>query len=190
MPELTLIELLYGKGAHANPLACVEDLSVELAGLHAENLPHSVWQIVWHLDFWTDYELRRIRGEEPHYPDHAAESWPSSIAPPSETEWQKEVARFTELIGVLAAMAKSDSNDLNREVPAMHPNQETRTSSVLAILWQTLAHNSYHTGQMALVRRALGAWPPRRWRQLVVAAHQSPSVRLPGPTRTDLHRGV
>ena len=83
MPELTLIELLYGKGAHANPLACVEDLSVELAGLHAENLPHSVWQIVWHLDFWTDYELRRIRGEEPHYPDHAAESWPSSIAPPS-----------------------------------------------------------------------------------------------------------
>jgi len=51
-------------------------------------------------------------------------------------------------------------NELSREVPAMHPKQETRTSTVLAILWQTLAHNSYHVGQIALVRRALGAWPP------------------------------
>jgi uncharacterized damage-inducible protein DinB len=160
MPERTLIELLYGKGAHANPLACVEDLTSELAGRHAENLEHSVWQIVWHVNFWTEYELRRIRGEKPHYPDHAAESWPMS-APPSEAEWKKEAARFVELIGALARMAEGDANELSREVSAMHPNQETRTSSVLAILWQTLAHNSYHVGQIALVRRALGAWPPR-----------------------------
>ena len=79
MPESTLIELLYGKGAHANPVACVEDLSAELAGRHAQNLPHSVWQIVWHMNFWTDYELRRIRGEEPRYPIHAAESWPPGL---------------------------------------------------------------------------------------------------------------
>jgi uncharacterized damage-inducible protein DinB len=159
MPESTLIELLYGKGAHANPVACVEDLSAELAGRRAENLPHSIWQIVWHVNFWTDYELRRIRGEKPPYPVHAAESWPTA-APPSEVEWKKEVARFAELIGILAVMAEGNSNELNREVPAMHPKQETRTSTVLAILWQTLAHNSYHVGQIALVRRALGAWPP------------------------------
>jgi len=159
MPENTLIELLYGKGAHANPVACVEDISAELAGRHADNLPHSVWQIVWHVNFWTDYELRRIRGEEPRYPVHAAESWPSA-APPSEAEWEKEFARFAELIGTLAAMAEGNVNELSREVPAMHPKQETRTSTVLAILWQTLAHNSYHVGQIALVRRALGAWPP------------------------------
>jgi uncharacterized damage-inducible protein DinB len=160
MPERTLIELLYGGGAHANPLACVEDLSAELAGRHAQNLPHSVWQIVWHVNFWTDYELRRIRGEKPHYPDHAAESWPPST-PPTENGWKKEIARFAELLAALAALAAADSNELNREVLAMHPNQETRTSTVLAILWQTVAHNSYHVGQIALVRRALAAWPPK-----------------------------
>ncbi len=161
MAERTLIELLHGKGAHANPVACVEDLSAELALRHAENLPHSVWQIVWHVNFWTDYELRRIHGENPHYPEHASESWPKDVAPPSEDQWKKESARFAELIGMLAALADADSNELNREVPPMHPNQETRTSTVLAILWQTLAHNSYHVGQIALARRALGAWPPR-----------------------------
>jgi uncharacterized damage-inducible protein DinB len=160
LSERTLIELLYGKGAHANPVACVEDLSAELAGRHVENLPHSVWQIVWHVNFWTDYELQRIRGEKPHYPDHAAESWPPNSAPASESEWKREVVRFTELIGVLAKMAEADWSALSREVPAMHANQETRTSTVLAILWQTAAHNSYHVGQIALLRRALGAWPP------------------------------
>jgi uncharacterized damage-inducible protein DinB len=161
MPERTLIELLYGKGAHANPLACVEDLSAELAWRHVDHLTHSVWQIVWHVNFWTDYELRRIRGEKPHYPEHAAESWPPNTAPASEAEWKKEADRFAEMIGVLAAMAEGDASELNREVPAMHPKQETRTSTVLAILWQTLAHNSYHVGQIVLVRSALGAWPPR-----------------------------
>jgi len=161
MPERTLIELLYGKGAHVNPLACVEDLTAEWAGRHAENLPHSVWQIVWHVNFWTDYELRRIREEKPHYPDHAAESWPKDMAPSNEAEWKNDCARFSDLIAILAAMAESDSLELNREVPPMHANQETRTSTVRAILWQILAHNSYHVGQIALVRRALGVWPPR-----------------------------
>ena len=161
MPERTLVELLYGKGAHVNPLACVEDLTAEWAGRYAENLPHSVWQIVWHVNFWTDYELQRMRGEKPHYPDHAAESWPKDSTPISEAEWKKDCARFADLIGMLAAMAEGDSNELNREVPPMHANQETRTSTVLATLWQTLAHNSYHVGQIVLVRRALGVWPPR-----------------------------
>ena len=161
MAELTLIELLYGKGAHADPIVCIEDLSAELAGRRVNNLPHSIWQITWHINFWTDYELRRIRGEKPRYPQHAAESWPPPEPPPTDAEWEKEITRFSELIGVLASIAGADSYELNREVPAMHPNQETRTSTVLAILWQMAAHNSYHVGQIALIRRALGVWPPR-----------------------------
>ncbi len=159
MPEQTVIELLYGKGAHANALACVEDLNAELAGRRVENLPHSIWQIVWHMNFWMDYELRRIRGDKPHYPDHASESW-TATAPPDEAAWKNEIARFAEMLGALASTAQGDSNALSREVPAMHSSQEARTSTVLAILWQTLAHNSYHVGQIALVRRALSAWPP------------------------------
>jgi uncharacterized damage-inducible protein DinB len=158
--QQTLIELLYGKGAHASPLACVEDLSAELAGCHVENLPHSVWQLVWHMDFWMDYELRRIRGENQRYPAHASESWPPSL-PPTEAEWEKEITRFADLIGVVASIAGADSGELDRCVPAMHPKQETSTSTVLAILWQLAAHNSYHVGQIALLRRGLGAWPPQ-----------------------------
>ncbi len=60
-----LTELLHGKGAHADPMACIEDLSAELAARHVEGFPHSIGQLVFHMNYWMDYELRRIRGEKP-----------------------------------------------------------------------------------------------------------------------------
>jgi uncharacterized damage-inducible protein DinB len=35
-----------------------------------------------------------------------------------------------------------------------------KTETVLDVLWQMVAHNSYHIGQVAMLRRAFGAWPP------------------------------
>jgi hypothetical protein len=43
----------------------------------------------------------------------------------------------------------------------MYPDHKKRSSSLLAVLWQTLVRNSYHIGQVATLRRTLGAWPPK-----------------------------
>jgi len=161
MPEKALVELLYGKSAHANPVACVEDVSCELAGRRVHNIPHSIWQLVSHLNYWMEYELRRIRGEMPPYPAHAAESWLTEAAPASEGEWKKAVSHFKELLAQLAALSDSTPEVLARKVPATHPSHAKYSSSLLAVLWQTLVHNSYHVGQIAMLRRALGAWPPK-----------------------------
>jgi hypothetical protein len=66
----SLIELLRGKGAHADPLACVEDISQELAERRVESFPHSISDLVFHMNYWMNYELKRIRGEKPEYPEH------------------------------------------------------------------------------------------------------------------------
>jgi len=155
-----LTELTYGKGAHANSIACVEGLTAELASRRVAGFPHSIWQLVFHINYWTDYDLKRIRGERPPYPAHADESWPSSSAPADHEEWRQEVARFTALLAELAVLANADPEKLQQEVEAMHPAHERQSSSVLAVLWQTVVHNSYHLGQIALLRRTLGAWPP------------------------------
>jgi len=78
LSENPLIELIHGKGAHVSPLACVEDLSAELAGSNVSGFPHSVWQILKHLNYWMDYELNRIDGRAAPYPVSAAASWPRS----------------------------------------------------------------------------------------------------------------
>jgi uncharacterized damage-inducible protein DinB len=161
MPERALLELLYGKGAHANPLACVEDVSAELAGRRAEGSPHSIWQMVGHMNYWMDYEVKRIHGEALKYPDHAAQSWPPNSAPGGEQEWKKAVSQFGELLGKLTALAEGRPEELAREVEATHPDHPKRASTMRDVLWQTLVHNSYHIGQIAMLRRCLGAWPPR-----------------------------
>jgi uncharacterized damage-inducible protein DinB len=160
MAERTLIELLYGEGAHANTPGCVEDVSLDIAGRRAENFPHSIWQLVFHMNFWMAYELRRIRGEKPVYPAHAAESWPAAAAPTSEEEWRGAVVQFRDFLAELARLADSAPEVLAREVEPMHPDHAKRSSSLLAVLWQTAVHNSYHIGQVAMLRRAFGVWPP------------------------------
>jgi uncharacterized damage-inducible protein DinB len=161
MPERTLIELLYGEGAHANTLACVEDAGFEVAGRLAHGFSHSIWQLVNHMNFWMAYELKRIQGEMPVYPAHASESWPARAHPPSEEEWRKIVALYRDLLAELAKLAKSPPDLLARPVSATHPDHTRHSSSVVAVLWQMVVHNSYHIGQVVLLRHALGEWPPK-----------------------------
>jgi uncharacterized damage-inducible protein DinB len=158
MSQQTLIELLSGKGAHASPVTAVQGIPAELAARKVEGCPHSICQMVGHMNFWMDYEIRRIRQEDPPYPKHAADSWPSDSSPANEAEWKQVAARFAALIEDLSALARSDPAFLSRKVKATHAVHNQQSSSVLAVLWQTAVHNSYHIGQIVLFRRLLNHW--------------------------------
>src|SRR5579864_189883 len=120
MAERALSELLYGQGAHADTLACVAEVPPALAGRRPDHSPHSIWQLVYHMNYWMDYELKRIRGEKPAYPEHASESWPVNAAPETAEEWQNTIARFGELLEELARLAESPPEILAEEVAATH----------------------------------------------------------------------
>jgi uncharacterized damage-inducible protein DinB len=166
MGDAILRELVYGKGAHVDPVACVEDISAELAGRTVTGYPHSIWQIVEHMNYWMEYDLGRIAGEDRPYPEKAIESWPE---PPSaaadagkrDEQWRATTRRFGDLLGRLALLAGSDAAELGRKVDKLGPAQSSVESTVHAMLWQIAAHNSYHAGQIALLRQQFGAWPPR-----------------------------
>jgi uncharacterized damage-inducible protein DinB len=143
----------------------VEDLSAELAARRVEGFPHSVGQLVFHMNYWMDYELRRIRGERPEYPEHSAESFPAtpSTADPKQAalEWDRLRARFAGLLNEFTALSKSSRQELDRTIETVHEGDTKVAGTLEAVLWQMVAHNSYHTGQIATIRRVLGAWPPR-----------------------------
>jgi len=162
MSQRALTELLRGKGAHVDPLACVEDLSADLAARQATGFPHSIGQFVFHMNYWMDYELRRIRGEKPKYPEHNSESFPPTTSPADERDWNRIRDQFVSLLAEFAALAQSPQAELDRQIDTVHEGDMKVAGTLEAVLWQMVAHNSYHVGQIALVRRALGAWPPRR----------------------------
>jgi uncharacterized damage-inducible protein DinB len=161
MSHRALIELLHGKGAHADPVACVEDLPFELAARQVAGFPHSVGQLVSHMNYWMDYELRRIRGERPAFPEHNSESFPAAASPVDAQEWDGLRKRFADLLADLAALANSSSPEMQRQIETVHAGEKKIAGTLEAVLWQMVAHNSYHVGQVAMIRRMLGAWPPR-----------------------------
>jgi uncharacterized damage-inducible protein DinB len=161
MTERSLTELLRGKGAHADPLACVEDLSAELAARQVAGFPHSVVQLLFHINYWMNYELRRIRGERPKYPEHAADSFPPSPSPATAQEWDQLRRDFAWFLAEYAELAKSSAPEMQRQIESSRDDDKKIAGSLEAVLWQMVAHTSYHVGQIVMLRQALGAWPPR-----------------------------
>src|SRR5260370_42498967 len=84
MGDSTLRELVYGKGAHVDPVACVEDISAERAARPVAEYPHSIWQIVEHMNYWIDYGRGKIAHENRAYPGKAIEGWPAQPRPTDE----------------------------------------------------------------------------------------------------------
>ena len=153
-----LVELLHGKGSHVDPIACVEDLSAELAAKQVPGFPHSIGQLVFHMNYWMIYELRRIRGERPEYPQHAAKSFPD--APLDATLWDRSRRDMAWCIAEFTGLAQSPPDELNRPIESAHEGDKNVTGTLEAVIAQIVAHNSYHTGQIAMIRQALHAWPP------------------------------
>jgi uncharacterized damage-inducible protein DinB len=117
-----------------------------------------VADLVFHMNYWMDYELRRIRGERPRYPEHSAESFPATDV---MEEWNRLRDRFVFLLTEFIALAELSAEELSRQVETVHEGDTKIAGTVEAVLWQMAAHNSYHVGQVVLVRQALGAWPPQ-----------------------------
>jgi uncharacterized damage-inducible protein DinB len=159
--QRALTELLHGKGAHADPLACVEDLSADVAARHVEGFPHSIGQLVFHMNYWMDYELRRVRGEQPAYPEHNAQSFPRAPSPADAQDWDSLRKRCSDLLANFSALAHSSPQEMERQIEAVHQGDQKVAGSLESVLWQMVAHNSYHTGQIAMLRQMLGVWPPR-----------------------------
>ncbi len=156
----TQAELVFGKGAHTDALACLDGLSWPLAGQRPAGAPYSVYELVWHMTFWVENELERIDGKAPAYPEHASEGWPAPT-PPDAATWSLAVDRFKAALRRLADFANAAPEVRRRAVTvtsqAGHANQG---ATVEDVVWQTVVHNSHHLGQVVMVRRLLGAWPP------------------------------
>src|SRR5258708_36262232 len=108
--------LLRGKGAHADPVASLASVPFGVAGKTLVGYPHSIWQIVGHMNYWMEYELQRIAGKRPKYPEHAIEGFPSSLAPANEEEWAKEREEFAARIRRLAELSEAGPEILSAPV--------------------------------------------------------------------------
>ena len=140
---------LSGEGAHAASVDVFEGLDWKLAGKRPEGAPHSLFQILNHLNYWQDWVVEWLAGKKPPPPKHASSSWPGGESPGSKKEWDSAVEDFRK--GLVALDKASRSADLFTD---------GGRKSRLEMLQTIASHNSYHVGQAVLLRQVLGSWPP------------------------------
>ena len=139
-----LQNLLVADGAFAVPAHILEALSSKEAKVRPLGAPHSLYEELWHTDFWQRLMLSVIRGEPVLYPEHAAESWPEDNESLTGEIWNAFVPRFLAELDEAAKIAGSPE-----------PKNEVRDE-----LESLVAHNAYHFGRMVFLRQLLELWPP------------------------------
>lgn len=150
-----LLRLLRGRGARAEAEAVLRHLDPALVGERPAGVEHSAWQLVEHLrlaqrdilDFCRDPDY-----EEPRWPE---DYWPADPRPPRPGAFEDSVDGFLADLDAACAMAEDPAVDLAAIVPASEGG-----ATILRELLLVADHNAYHLGQLVLLRRLLGAWPP------------------------------
>ncbi len=147
-----LLDLLRGGNAHASFKDTIQDFPAELRGKRPKGAPHSPWELLEHLRMaqWDILEFsRNAEYKALKWPD---DYWPKQPEPPDDKAWDRSVHAFCQDLETMCALVSDPSSDLYARIP--HGEGQTLLREALLVA----DHNSYHMGQLVLVRRMLGAW--------------------------------
>ncbi|MBY0200862.1 DinB family protein [Priestia megaterium] len=147
-----LIKSLRGDRGHLPTINAITDINMELASHKQEELPYSIYQLVKHMSYWQDFLLALAKGENPERPKSVSESWPEHPAPVDEEEWKKTIQHFCN--GIDEACQLADTLAIEEPLDAW-PSETPG-----GLLRNIASHNSYHLGEIVIMRRLNRAWPP------------------------------
>ena len=148
-----LVELLHGGNAHAAFDDAVEGIASKNRSAKPASVPHSLWELVEHLRIAQHDILEFSRNPHHQSPKWPEGYWPASDGPADDHEWEASLKHFRSDLAAFVALVNDASNDLTAPI-AHAPEGQSLLREAL-----TLAdHNSYHIGQIALLRKILGDW--------------------------------
>jgi uncharacterized damage-inducible protein DinB len=134
----------------------ISGLSQEQATAKPCHTPHSIADILAHLNFWQGWALVAVNGEHQPMPAKAADGWVGLTG-----SWESLQSEF--LTGL--EKAKTLTNDETLLQKPFDPETKIgwgfeKLSVGEAILDVIAVHNAHHLGQIILLRRMLDVWPP------------------------------
>lgn len=147
-----LADLLTNGNAHVTFEQAVKNISFKYIGIKPNDLPYSIWMLAEHIRI-TQADILNFsvnsNYEELKWPD---EYWPKDAMPKDESEWQKCLDRILHDRDKFVDLLNHPNVDLFTPFP--HGNGQNLLREALLIA----DHNSYHTGEIVLIRRLLNDW--------------------------------
>jgi uncharacterized damage-inducible protein DinB len=150
-----LQHLLDGGQAHATFDDAVKNLPSSLRGTVPDNLPYSPWQILEHIRITQRDILEFSTNEASHYKSlkWPEEYWPKSPVPLSDSAWEDSIQHIR---ADRKAFEKLLDSATESELIQPFPWGDGQT--LLREAFLIADHTAYHTGELIVLRRLLGAW--------------------------------
>jgi hypothetical protein len=142
-----VLDLLRGGGAHLSLEDALGDFPPALRGTKPRGSPHTPWQILEHMRIAQWDILKYSLDPEHRSPDWPSGYWPPTASPPEEDAWNESVRAFFADLARLEELAADPKLDLLAPIP------HARDATLLGELYLVASHNSYHLGQLMLLRR-------------------------------------
>ncbi len=145
-----LISMLKGEGAHASFDQTLEGWPLQFAGIKVAQFPHTAWMLLEHIRL-AQLDLlefsRNSKHVSPKWPDGY---WPETAAPPNEQAWTGSIEACKKDLKAMQQAVKDQKTDLFAKIPWGDGQTILREAIIMA------DHNSYHVGQLMMLRKSLG----------------------------------
>jgi len=144
-----LLSALKGDEAHLDFASALKDFPSNLYGEKLSGAPHTAWQLLEHLRIAQHDILEFSRNPKYKSPQWPEGYWPVEDAPPNTQAWDASVEAFQKDARAFARLIKDEKQDLFKAFAHGDGQTLLREAHVLA------THNSYHLGQLVLLKKAL-----------------------------------
>ncbi|OLC02674.1 MAG: ABC transporter [Gemmatimonadetes bacterium 13_1_40CM_4_69_8] len=145
-------ELLRGGHAHLVFKDAIADWPVALRGAKPAGQPFTPWRLLEHIRI-SQWDIVEFTQSAKHVsPEWPAGYWPPGDAPPDAVAWDKSVAQVERDLRAMEGLVTDAKMDLFGRIP--HGTGQTVLREALLLA----DHNSYHVGQLVLLRRLLGLY--------------------------------
>ena len=144
-----LLKLLDGSQAHITLEKAVETFPGDRINALVAGVSYSAFRILEHIRLAQRDILDYIVADEYQELDFPAGYWPPEGKKATETEWRESIAQFIADRSALKAIVEDLETDLT--APLSRNPKHTIFRELLIIG----SHNSYHLGQLLVLRRAL-----------------------------------
>lgn len=148
-----LLFLLGGGGAHLDFEAAFADVPAALQGARPDGVTYTPWRLLEHMRIVQWDILEFIRNPKHISPDYPDGYWPGGDAPPRRGDYKKSLEAFRSDQAALEAIVRDPATDFYESLP--HGEGQTILREILLVA----DHNSYHLGEMVVVRTLLGICP-------------------------------
>jgi uncharacterized damage-inducible protein DinB len=126
----------------------LEEVDPKKAYIKPADSEHSLAELLYHMNTWADFTLKRIEKDTIHDLAAAEELDWRTINPKTHT-WKKGVTEFKAIHKKIIALLKKRDDDFLREIV------DYRKYNFRFLLNGMIEHTIYHLGQIAYVKKLL-----------------------------------